>query len=316
MNTHKNARLTPHGRALLVHRVLVEGLRPEEVAQAQGVSVRTVYKWVRRFRKEGHAGLQNRSSRPGRSPFATDPATVEQIIECRQRRQTYRQIAEALGIGRSTVARILRREGLNRLAALEPARPDNRYEHEAPGDLLHLDIKKLGRFARPGHRITGDRQQNTRGAGWEYAHIAIDDHSRVAFATLYPNETGWSACYALLDAVRYYRGLGVHFIRVLTDNGACYKSKPFRRLCRRLGLKHKRTRPYTPRTNGKAERFIQTALREWAYARSYESSAQRGQHLPAWLHQYNWHRPHASLDYHPPVSRLGLSVNNLVGLHT
>ncbi|ATJ81412.1 IS481 family transposase [Halomonas beimenensis] len=316
MNTHQNARLTPHGRALLARRVIDEGIRPREVAQAQGVSVRTVYKWVRRFREEGLPGLQDRSSRPGRSPCATDAATVEQVIERRQQRQTYRQIARALGIGQSTVARILKRKGLNRLALLSPARPDNRYEHDAPGDLLHLDIKKLGRFERPGHRVTGDRQQNTPGAGWEYVHIAIDDHSRVAFGTLYPNETGWSACYALLDAMRYYRRLGVRFARVLTDNGACYKSKAFQRLCRRLGLTHKRTRPYTPRTNGKAERFIQTALREWAYARSYESSEQRRQHLPAWLHQYNWHRPHASLDYCSPVHRLGLSVNNLVGLHT
>lgn len=315
MNTHKNERLTPHGRALLVHRILKEGLRPEEAAQAQGVSVRTAYKWLRRFREEGVIGLRNRSSRPHRSPLATRETVIEQAIARRRQRQTYRQIAQALGIGHSTVARILGRAGLNRLSALEPARPDNRYEHEAPGDLLHLDIKKLGRFARPGHRVTGDRQQKTRGAGWEYVHIAIDDHSRVAFATLYPNETGWSACYALVEAVRYYRGLGIRFTRVLTDNGVCYRSKPFRRLCRRLRLEHKRTRPYTPRTNGKAERFIQTALREWAYARSYESSAQRGLHLPAWLHQYNWHRPHASLNYQPPVSRLGLFVNNLVGLH-
>ncbi|UYG06495.1 IS481 family transposase [Halomonas sp. M4R1S46] len=316
MNTHKNARLTPHGRALLVRRVVDEGLRPEEVAQAQGVSVRTVYKWVRRYRQEGEAGLQNRSSRPRRCPHAVPAEVREQVLERRQQRQTYRQIAERLGIGHSTVARLLEREGLNRLSALTPARPVNRYEHDAPGDLLHLDIKKLGRFERPGHRVTGDRQQNTRGAGWEYVHIAIDDHSRVAFGTRYPDETGWSACYALLEAVRYYRNLGIRFSRVLTDNGGCYKSKPFRRLCQRLGLKRKRTRPYTPRTNGKAERFIQTALREWAYARSYINSEERGRHLPAWLHQYNWHRPHASLDYRPPVSRLRLSVNNLVGLHT
>ncbi|NAW32929.1 IS481 family transposase [Halomonas alimentaria] len=316
MNTHKNARLTPHGRALLAARVIHEGLRPREVAQAQGVSVRTVYKWVRRFREEGHAGLQDRTSRPARSPFATDAATVEQIIERRQQRQTYRQIAQALGIGESTVARILKRKGLNRLAALSPPRPDNRYEHDAPGDLLHLDIKKLGRFERPGHRVTGDRQQNTPGAGWEYVHVAIDDHTRVAFSSVHPDETSWSACLALLQAMRYYTGLGICFTRVLTDNGACYRSRRFQRLCRRLRLKHRRTKPYSPRTNGKAERFIQTALREWAYARSYASSEERGRHLPAWLHQYNWHRPHASLDYHPPVSRLGLSVNNLVGLHS
>lgn len=316
MNTHKNARLTPHGRALLAARVIDEGLRPREVAQAQGVSVRTVYKWVHRFRKEGVAGLQDRTSRPSRSPLATDAATVKQLIERRQRRQTYRQIAQALGIGQSTVARILKRKGLNRLAALSPARPDNRYEHEAPGDLLHLDIKKLGRFERPGHRVTGDRQQNTPKAGWEYVHVAIDDHSRLAFSSLHPHETGWSACLALLQTVRYYASLGIRFTRVLTDNGACYRSRRFQRLCRRLRLKHRRTKPYSPRTNGKAERFIQTALREWAYARSYASSEERGRHLPAWLHQYNWHRPHASLDYCPPVSRLGLSVNNLVGLHS
>ncbi|WP_311945600.1 IS481 family transposase [Halomonas piscis] len=316
MNTHKNARLTPHGRSLLVARVIDEGLRPREVAQAQGVSVRTVYKWVRRFREEGLEGLQDRRSRPARSPLATDATTVEQIVERRQRRQTYCQIAQALGVGQSTVARILKRKGLNRLAALTPPRPSNRYEHDAPGDLLHLDIKKLGCFARPGHRVTGDRQQTTRGAGWEYVHIAIDDHSRVAFGTRYPDETGWSACYALLEAIRYYRDLGTRFTRVLTDNGACYRSRAFHRLCRRMGLKHKRTRPYTPRTNGKAERFIQTALREWAYAQSYESSEERGKHLSSWLHQYNWHRPHASLNYHPPVSRLGLSVNNLVSLHS
>ena len=315
MNTHQNARLTPHGRALLVRRVIDEGLRPAEVAQAQGVSVRTVYKWLRRYREEGEAGLHNRSSRPRRFPHAVSDEVREQLIKHRRQRQTYRHIAKQLGIGQSTVARLLKRKGLNRLAALEPARPDNRYEHDAPGDLLHLDIKRLGRFERPGHRVTDDRQQNTPGAGWEYVHIAIDDHSRVAYGTRYPDETGWSACYALLEAMRYYRGLGVRFTRVLTDNGACYRSKAFRRLCRRLRLTHKRTQPYTPRTNGKAERFIQTALREWAYARSYESSAQRGRHLPAWLHQYNWHRPHASLDYEPPVSRLGHTVNNLVGLH-
>ncbi|RTR06313.1 IS481 family transposase [Halomonas nitroreducens] len=316
MNTYKNARLTPHGRALLVHRVVEEGLRPEEAAQAQGVSVRTVYKWLRRYREEGAAGLQNRSSRPGRCPRATPDELREQVIERRRQRQTYRQIAHLLSIGLSTVARLLAREGLNRLSALAPARPANRYEHEAPGDLLHLDIKKLGCFERPGHRVTGDRQQATRGAGWEYVHIAIDDHSRVAYGTRYPDETGWSACYALLEVVRYYRRLGVRFTRVLTDNGACYRSKAFHRLCRRLRLKHKRTQPYTPRTNGKAERFIQTALRERAYAWRYESSEARGKHLPVWLHQYNWHRPHASLNYQPPISRLGHSVSNLVGLHS
>jgi transposase InsO family protein len=315
MNNHQNARLTVHGRALLVQRVLEEGLRPAEVAQAMGVSTRTVYKWLQRFREEGQAGLWNRSSRPQRCPHATSSELRQQILARRRQRQTYRQIAEELGIGLSTVSRLVRAAGLNRLAYLDPPRPANRYEHDAPGDMLHLDIKKLGRFHRPGHRVTGNRRQDSPGAGWEYVHVAIDDHSRVAFASIHPDETGRSACQALLRAVRYYAGLGIHFRRLLTDNGSAYRSQVFRRLCRRLGLRHQRTKPYTPRTNGKAERFIQTALREWAYACAYENAAQRGQHLPAWLHRYNWHRPHASIGYQPPISRLP-TVNNLVGLHT
>ncbi|MAV31747.1 MAG: IS481 family transposase [Cycloclasticus sp.] len=316
MNNHQNARLTFHGRYLLVRRVLEEGLRPAEAAQAMGVSPRTVYKWLRRYREEGERGLMNRPSTPRHSPRATSEAVCDQIIARRRQRQTFCHIAQALGVGRSTVGRLLQRWGLNRLSALEPAKPNNRYEHEAPGDLLHLDIKKLGRFERPGHRVTGDRQQNSRGAGWEYVHIAIDDHSRIAFGSIHPDERAKSACQALLRALRYYAHLGIRFTRVLTDNGACYRSRRFGRLCQRLGLKHNRTRPYTPRTNGKAERFIQTALREWAYARAYENSAQRDSHLRRWLHQYNWHRPHASIGDLPPISRAGLSVNNLMGLHS
>jgi transposase InsO family protein len=317
MNNHKNARLTVHGRLLLVRRVIDEGLRPTEVAQAMGISVRTVYKWLNRYLAEGSAGLQTRSSRPSRSPLATPEPVIRKVIQLRRRRMTYRQIAQQVGVSSGTVGRILQRAGLNRLSSLEPARPDNRYEHEAPGDLLHLDIKKLGRFKRPGHRVTGTRVDcRNDGAGWEYVHIAIDDHSRIAFGSIHPDEKGKSACQALLKAVRFYRGLGIRFRRLLTDNGAAYKSGRFKRLCRRLGLVHKHTRPYTPRTNGKAERFIQTALREWAYARSYASSEQRARHLMPWLHQYNWHRPHASLDYQPPISRSGLSVNNLLVSHS
>jgi transposase InsO family protein len=316
MNNHKNARLAVHGRALLVRRVLEEGLRPIEVAQAMGVSARTVYKWVRRYREEGEAGLHNRSSRPTHCPHATPPERVKQLVERRKQRQSYRQIARQLGLGQSTVGRLLKAVGLNRLAYLDPPRPTNRYEHEAPGDMLHLDIKKLGRFRRPGHRVTGDRHNTPkRGPGWEYVHVAIDDHSRIGFATIHADETARSACRALINAVRYYASLGIRFRQVLTDNGSAYISKAFARLCRRLGIVHRRTRPYTPRTNGKAERFIQTVLREWAYARAYEHSAQRAQLLPCWLHTYNWHRPHASLDYLPPISRFNLPVNNLVGLH-
>ncbi len=316
MNSHQNARLTVHGRALLVTRILKHGLRPEEAAQAMGVSVRTAYKWLARYRKEGRSGLQNRSSKPYRCPHQIDETRRQRIIQARYKRRIYRQISQETGISVSTIARVLRREGLNRLAALEPAPPPQRYEREAPGDLLHLDIKKLGRFDKPGHRVTGDRQKGrSRGAGWDYVHVAIDDHSRVAWAGIKPDETGASAWRALIAAVRYYRHLGIRFREVLTDNGACYRSKAFARTCRRLGLKRKRTQPYRPRTNGKAERLIQTALHEWAYARAYENAAQRAEYLTTWLHQYNWHRPHSSLGYLPPVSRLPL-LNNLVALHT
>lgn len=315
MNIHKNARLTPHGRALLVRRMLDGGLRAEEAAHASGVSVRTAYKWLQRFRAEGMAGLDDRSSRPKSCPHALLQAVQAQAIEQRRSRQTYRQISQQCGVGQSTIARWLRRAGLNRLAALEPAAPIVRYEYAEAGDMLHLDIKKLGRFHRPGHRVTADRTQNSRRAGWEFVHVALDDHSRVAFADIQPDESGRSACRALLAALRYYRTLGITFRRLLTDNGACYKSRRFARLCQRLGLRPLRTKPYTPQTNGKAERFIQTALREWAYARTYESSGQRAQQLPLWLHQYNWHRPHASLQYLPPISRIH-ALNNLVGLHS
>lgn len=314
MNTHQNARLTVYGRELLVKRIIEHGLRVEEAAQAAGVSTRTAYKWLGRYREEGPAGLLNRSSRPHHCPHAISAEHQRLIVERRKCRQTYRQISQELGVGSSTVGRILERKGLNRLANLEPAKPVHRYEHEAPGDLLHLDIKKLGRFCRPGHRVTGNRRQDSPGAGWEFVHVAIDDHSRIAFSSIHPDETALSACNALLKAVRYYASLGIRFIRVLTDNGSCYKSRRFRRLCRRLGITHSRTKPYTPRTNGKAERFIQTALREWAYARVYGSSDQRAKHLLHWTHEYNWHRPHASLNYQPPISRLP-SANNLMGLH-
>lgn len=314
MNIHKNARLTPRGRALLVQRVVEEGLRPTEVAQAAGVSVRTVYKWLKRFREEGPAGLSDRSSRPEHCPHAIAPAIQERIVAQRQARHTYRQISQALGVGQSTIARLLRRQGLNRLSALEPPRPVVRYEYAQPGGLLHLDIKKLGRFRRPGHRVTQDRKAVSSGAGWEFAHVAIDDASRIAFSALFPDESGHSACAFLIRSLRYYASLGIRVDRVLTDNGACYKSRRFARLCRRLGGRHLRTKPYSPQTNGKAERFIQTALREWAYARSYDSSDQRAQHLPLWLHHYNWHRAHASLQYLPPISRAP-AANNLVDLH-
>lgn len=295
-------------------RILVQGLRVEEAAHAAGVSVRTAYKWLKRFRQEGAEGLADRSSRPHACPHATRPEWVEQVLEQRRARHSYRQIAQHVPVAPSTIARLLRRAGLHRLAELQPAPPQNRYEYARPGQLLHLDIKKLGRFRQPGHRVTGDRQVTSDGAGWEYVHLAIDDHSRLAFGSIEPDERGASACRALLQALRYYRAMGVRVERVLTDNGACYRSRRFRRLIRRLGMHHLRTRPYTPRTNGKAERLVQTCLREWAYARSYACSEQRASAFIPWLHHYNWHRPHATLGYVPPISRI--TLNNLVGLHS
>jgi transposase InsO family protein len=206
---------------------------------------------------------------------------------------------------------------MDHLTALEPAEPVRRYERDKPGEMIHIDIKKLGRFNKIGHRITGDRrgQSNSRGVGWEYVHVAVDDHSRIAFAKVMSSEKRRSATAFLRAAVAYYEGLGVKVERVMTDNGSCYKSFAFRRSCKELGLKHIRTRPYTPKTNGKAERFIQTSLREWAYAQAYQTSTERKAELPSWLHRYNWHRPHTGIDDKTPISRLGLTEDNVLRLH-
>lgn len=263
------------------------------------------------------AGLQDRSSRPHRLYRPTEQARVERIEALRRQRWTGKAIAAEVGVSAATVSRVLKRLGLNRLSALEPAPPVLRYERERPGELIHIDIKKLGRFEAQGHRVTGDRQAGrSRGAGWEYVHVCIDDASRIAFSQIKPDERKRSAVAFLKAAVAYYARLGVKVERVMTDNGSCYRSMAFKRACQRLGLKHIRTRPYTPRTNGKAERFIQTSLREWAYARAYSSSRQRADELPFFLHHYNWHRPHGSISDTPPISRLGLSEDNLLRLHT
>jgi len=317
MNVHKNARLTPHGRERIVQQVM-SGRPPKAVAEAAGVCPRTVRKWIDRYRREGVAGLCDRSSRPHRLRKPTPQAVVEQVEALRRQRSTGRQIATALGISPATVSRILRRLGLNRIAALEPAAPVRRYERARPGEMIHLDIKKLGRFNKVGHRITGNRkgQSNSRGVGWEFVHVAIDDHSRIAFAKIMGSERKRSATAFLKAAIAYYESLGIKVERVMTDNGSCYKAFAFRRLCKRLGLRHIRTRPYTPKTNGKAERFIQTSLREWAYAQAYRNSQQRKAELPVWLHRYNWHRPHAGIGDNVPISRLGLPEDNLLRLHS
>jgi transposase InsO family protein len=318
MNIHKNARLTPHSRAELAHRVIEEGQAPKAVATAFGVSAKTVGKWVERFKAEGLAGMQDHSSRPHTLRQPTPAATIERIAELRRRRWTGKQIAKEVGVSPATMSRVLKKLGLNKLKALEPAEPVRRYERENPGELIHIDIKKLGRFDRVGHRITGDRtgQSNTRGVGWEFVHVCIDDHSRVAFVQIMPTERKECAIAFLKASIAYYRRLGVTIQRVMTDNGSCYISKAFRKACKRLGLKHIYTKPYTPKTNGKAERFIQTALREWAYAHAYPTSDHRADQLPVWLHRYNWHRPHGSLQSKIPISRLGLTENNLLRLHS
>jgi transposase InsO family protein len=317
MDVHKNARLTPHSRADLVRRVVELGQTPKAVATAFGVCIKTVRKWVARWWSEGGAGLLDRSSRPLRLRRPTPAAVATRVEALRRRRWPGKAIAAELGVSPATVSRILRRRGLSRLRDLEPAEPVRRYERERPGELIHLDIKKLGRFEAVGHRITGrSGHAVSRGIGWEFVHVCIDDASRIAFCSILPDEKKQSATTFLEAAVTYYRGLGVEVARVMTDNGSCYRSKDFRDACRGLGIRHIRTRPYTPKTNGKAERFIQTALREWAYAQAYPNSRQRAEELPIWLHRYNWHRPHGSLKSKPPVSRLGLTEDNLSRLHS
>jgi transposase InsO family protein len=316
MNVHKNARLTVHSRAELVRRVLSEGQTASAVATAFGVTIKTVSKWVERFVAEGPAGLAERSSRPHRLNRPTPPQKVEQIIALRRQRFTGQQIARDVGVSPATVSRILKAAGLNRMRDLEPVEPVVRYQREHPGELIHLDIKKLGRFEQPGHRITGDRTLGkSRGAGWEYVHVCIDDASRIAFSQVMPDEKKQSAIACLKGAVAYYASLGVTVTRVMTDNGSCYRAHAFRDTCKALGLKHIRTKPYTPKTNGKAERFIQTALREWAYAQAYATSDHRAAELPFWIHRYNWHRPHGGIKSQTPISRLALDQDNLLRLH-
>lgn len=322
MNIHHNARLTPYGRERMVQAML-SGQTPEAAARDAGVCPRTARKWLARYRAEGLAGLKDRSSRPRRLRAATAPEVKATIVRLRRQRFTGKHIARTLGLSRATVSRVLRAERLSKAADIEPRQPVRRYEHARPGDMIHLDIKKLGRFERPGHRVTGDRtgQSTPRnrgkpGYGWEYVHIAIDDHSRLSFTEVHPDEKAVSAVAHLKASVAWYTGLGVKVRRVMTDNGACYTSKAFARACRDLGLRHIRTKPYTPRTNGKAERFIQTALREWAYGRTYRTSDERTEALPIWTHLYNWHRPHGGIDDQTPISRLAISRDNLMRLHS
>jgi transposase InsO family protein len=315
MKLHSNAKLTPRGRLALAQSVKRREMTLEAAAAASNVSVRTARKWVQRFEAEGVAGLQDRSSRPMRLRAVTPPTVIKRIEQLRRQRMTGARIAELTGVSTATVSRVLKRLGLSRLSALDPEEPARRYEHALPGDMLHLDTKKLGRILKPGHRVTADRSTRSRGAGWETVFVAVDDHSRLAYAELTADETVGSAIAFLQAAIAYYAKLGIQIRRVMTDNGSAFVSHAFAQALDRLDLRHIRTRPYTPRTNGKAERFIQSALREWAYGFVYRHSSDRAHMLNHWLHHYNWHRPHSSLHHLPPATRLPLSRNDLLSSH-
>lgn len=312
MNSHKNARLTIEGRKLLIERIRVMGLRA--AAEAAGVSLRTARKWLRRYGEHGLAGLVDRSSRPRRTRETVDAALERSIEQLRRLRMPMRRIAELVGRSVSTVSRWLARLGLSSLKALDPMRPILRYEHVAPGEMLHIDTKKLGRIVRPSHRVTGDRRDSVEGAGWEFAHVAIDDHSRAGFVQMHADERKGSAIEFLKASVAHYAAHGVTIKRLLTDNGPAYRSKLFNKTCQALGIKHTYTRPYTPQTNGKAERFIQTCLREWAYGRIWNNSQERTSWLPVFLDYYNNRRAHSAIGYRPPASRL--DGNNLLTINS
>ena len=304
MNMHKNARLMPQGRLLLVQRVTERGWTVGSAAGAAGLSERQAYRWLARYRAGGTAALRDRSSAPQRCHHQVPAERVAEIERRRRQRLSGPAIARQMGMPVATVGGILRRLGLGKLAALEPRPPVVRYQRERPGELLHIDTKKLGRIEAVGHRITGDRRDSRRGAGWEAVHVCIDDASRLAYSEVLPNERKESAVPFLERAVGWFACHGVTVERVMTDNGSAYRSHNWRHACDALALRHLRTRPYTPRTNGKAERFIQTSLREWAYARPFATSHDRTAALIPWLDHYNTARPHAALAPaagHPPA---------------
>jgi transposase InsO family protein len=307
MRLHRNAKTTPRTRQLLVKRVTQLGWSQADAAEAAEVSVRTVAKWVQRGRLGDHA-LEDRTSRPHRQPRAVAPRRVAAIVAYRQTRATAWEISARVGVPRSTVTRVLQRAGLNRVSRLEPPPVIHRYEWPHAGDLLHLDIKPLGRIRGIGHRIHGNLAVRSRGAGYEYAHVAIDDATRVAYVEVRRSQRRRACAAFLTNALRWFRRRGVTVRRVLTDNGAGYKSRRVAGVCRHWQLRHRFTRPYTPRTNGKAERFIQTLLREWAYRRPYPSSQQRTAALDRYLRFYNHRRPHTSLGRRSPWTRLQEAV--------
>jgi transposase InsO family protein len=309
---HRNARTCPRSRRLLADRVLVEGWSLAAAAGAAGVSERTAWKWVERFRGEGEAGLEDRSSAPAWVPSRT-PAEREQVILARRElRFTGPEIADTLGMPLSTVGAVLSRHGRGRLPRPQPDEPANSYERPRPGELVHIDVKKLGRIGRPGHRVNDDRRTRSRGIGWEFVHVAVDDATRLAYVEVLDDERGTTAAAFLRRAIGFFRRYGIRVERILTDNGSCYRAVVHALACRRLGIKHLRTRPYRPRTNGKAERFIRTLIDGRAYGAVYRTSNERTDALAGWLDWYNRLRPHRSLARKPPLTRLA-ETNNVVG---
>jgi len=316
MKLHANARTCPNSRRLLVRRIEEEKWSLRSAAEAAGVSERSARKWLGRWRAEGEAGLRDRSSAPRRIPHRTPEPLIRAITALRRLRMTAAEIAEVLGLALSTVSLWLKRVGLGRRSRLEPPEPPNRYERSRPGELVHVDVKKLGRFGAAGKRVIGNRQAS-RGYGWECCHVCVDDATRLAYVEVLPDERGETAVGFLRRAVAWFAERGVKVERVMTDNGSPYVSIAHATACRELGVRHLRTRPYRPQTNGKAERFIQTMLREWAYGRLYGSSAERADQLAGWVDRYNYRRKHGSLGHRPPADRLSeLLGNNLLGNYT
>ena len=318
MKLHGNARTCPNSRRLLVDRVSDQSWSIAAAAEAAGISERSAYRWLRRWREEGAEGLSDRSSAPGRIPHRTPADRVQAIAALRRLHMTAAEIAEVLCMALSTVSAVLRRIGLGKRSRLSPPEPPNRYERKRPGELVHLDIKKLGRIAGAGHRVSGSRSSQNRqrrlnrrtgGLGWEFVHVAVDDATRLAYAEVLSDERGATATAFLRRAIAWFSGFGITVERVLSDNGACYRSNTHALALAELGIRHLFTRPYRPRTNGKAERFIQTLTNRWAYGAIYGSSAERTAALPGWLTHYNFRRPHGSLSHKPPGTRLSELTN-------
>jgi transposase InsO family protein len=332
MKLHANARTCPHSRRLAVERVREEGWSLAAAAEAAGVSVRTLSKWLRRYREEGEQGLLDRSSAPHAVSRRTREERVAAIAALRRLRMTAAEIAETLAMPLSTVSAVLSRIGLGKLSRLEPPEPANRYERRHPGELVHIDVKRLGRIRDgAGKRFVGDGIRRTHNyrrvadaagvrrltVGWEYVHVCVDDATRLAYVEVLEDEKAVTAIGFLHRAVAHFAAYGIRVERVMTDNGPCYRGVVHQLACRTLGLKHLRTRPYRPRTNGKAERFIRTLLGGWAYGAIYHDSNERRRALHAWLDFYNHRRPHGSLSHQPPLQRLeALRTNNLTGPYT